>query len=104
MRTINWREASEGDTCFKSVIKRLDVKTYKAADKAGDKEDDGGCEEDAVGDDKLVEKGGVSLGSEQANSCELVALNLVGTWSPLLSYSFILFIASEQIKSCIPDA
>ena len=67
------------------------MKTYEAADKAGDKEDDGGCEEDAVGDDKLVEKGGVSLGSKQANSCELVALNLVGTWSPLLCCSFILF-------------
>ena len=61
------------------------MKTYKAADKAGDKEDDGGCEEDAVGDDKLVEKGGVSLGSKQANSCELVALNLVRTWSPFHS-------------------
>ena len=45
------------------------MKTYKAADEAGDKEDDGGCEEDAVGDDKLVEKGGVSLSSEQTNSC-----------------------------------
>ena len=55
------------------------MKTYKAADKAGDKEDDGGREEDAVGDDKLVEKGGVSLGSKQANPCKLVALNLVGS-------------------------
>ena len=66
------------------------MKTYEAADEAGDKEDDGGRKEDAVGDDKLVEKGGVSLGSKQTNSCELVALNLVGTWSPLLCLSFTL--------------
>ena len=51
--------------------------TYKAANKAGDKEDDSGCEEDAVWDDQLVEQGGVSLRSKQANPCKLIALNLV---------------------------
>ena len=50
--------------------------TYKAADEAGDEEDDCGREEDAVGDDQLVEQGGVGLGSKEANPCKLVALNL----------------------------
>ena len=55
----------------------LGLMTYKAANKAGDKEDDSGCEEDAVWDDQLVEQGGVSLSSKQANPCKLIALNLV---------------------------
>ena len=50
--------------------------TYKAADEAGDEEDDCGGEEDAVGDDQLVEEGGVGLGSEEANPRKLIALNL----------------------------
>ena len=50
--------------------------THKAADEAGDEEDDCGGEEDAVGDDQLVEQGGVGLSSKEADPGKLVTLNL----------------------------